>query len=410
MPQKKGRETMKKQKLTAALLAAVLLLAGCADSNGENSSDISGNSEISNVDSSSVGTDSAASSDAENYDGKLEFDHSMELKYSERFSVDYYKGGYKIIDIKDSAKLLIVPEGMSVPADADKDAVVMQQPISNLLMNSTAMAAMLDYLGELDAVSFSTNDQHSWYIEGVEKALADGKIKYVGQYDSPDYEQLAAAEVKFGIFSSMVMDDVKAQLDSIGLTPILDTSSKETHPLAKVEWAKMYAAMFNCEEKAEQLLAEQEQIVLDIQNKENTGKSVAVFYITSSGKLYARKAGDYMTKMVELAGGNYILPELGVGETGTKNMEHEAFFDAAKDADYIIYVWSMGGKPNTLDELLQKSEILSEMKAVKDGNVWCTTPDFFQAQDKTGSMIGDINKMLTSDGSVDSFDYLVRLK
>lgn len=396
--------TMKKTKLIAAILTAALMLSGCNQNGGQTSA----NSDSSAVsDSNSSVTTSSDVSAEEDYNGKLVFDHSMELKYAEHFSVDYYKGGYKLITIKDNAKLLIVPEKMSVPESVENGTVIMQQPIGNMLMNSTAMAAMLDYLGKLDAVSFSTDDSHSWYIEGVKQAVEEGRIKYVGQYDSPDYEQLAAAGVKYGVFSSMVMDDVKVQLESIGLTPILDISSKETHPLAKVEWAKLYGAMFNCEEKAEQLLAEQEKAA---ENLPKTDKTVAVFYITSSGKLYARKAGDYMTKMVELGGGNYIFPELGTGETGTKNMEHEAFFDGAKNADYIIYVWSMGGKPETLADLLERSEILSELEAVKNGNVWCTTPDFFQAQNHTGDMIADISKMLNSDGTVDKFDYLVKLK
>lgn len=34
-----------------------------------------------------------------NYDGELVYDHSMELQYAKLFSVDYYKGGYKLITI-----------------------------------------------------------------------------------------------------------------------------------------------------------------------------------------------------------------------------------------------------------------------------------------------------------------------
>lgn len=395
---------MKKTKLLAMIMTAALLLSGCNQDGGQTST----NSDSSVVSDSS--TDVSASSDVtpeEDYNGKLVFDHAMELKYARQFSVDYYKGGYKLIKIKDNTNLLIVPEGMKVPENVESGTVIMQQPVTNLMINSTTMAAILDYFGRLDAVSYSTDDSHAWYIEGVKQAVESGKIKYIGQYDSPDYETLAAAGVKYAVFSSMVMEDVKTQLDGIGVTSILDLSSKETHPLAKVEWAKLYGAMLGCEDKAEKLLAEQEKA---IENLPKTDKTVAVFYITSSGKLYARKAGDYMTKMVELAGGQYIFPELGAGETGTKNMEHEAFFDGAKDADYIIYVWSMGGKPETLADLLSKSEILSEMKAVKDGNVWCTTPDFFQAQNYTGDMISDISKALNADSNAEKFDYLVRLK
>ena len=50
------------------------------------------------------------------------------------------------------------------------------------------------------------------------------------------------------------------------------------------------------------------------------------------------------------------------------------------------------------------------MKAVKNGNVWCTTPDFFQIQDTIGSMINDIHLMLTADESTDRLTYLYKLK
>ena len=114
--------------------------------------------------------------------------------------------------------------------------------------------------------------------------------------------------------------------------------------------------------------------------------------------------------MVDLAGGAYALPDVGVGEVGTINMEMEAFYDKAKDADYIIYIYSLGGKPTVLADFLARADILAEMKAVKEGNVWCTTPDFFQIQDTIGAMINDIHLMLEADASVDELTYLKRLK
>ena len=135
-----------------------------------------------------------------------------------------------------------------------------------------------------------------------------------------------------------------------------------------------------------------------------------MFYITSKGVLYARNADDYMAKMLEIAGGDYALSDVGVGETGTAKMELEAFYDKAKDADYIIYIWSMGGKPETMDAFLERAAILSDMKAVQNGNVWCTTPDYFQIQNTIGSMINDIHLMLTADESTDRLTYLFKLK
>ena len=91
-------------------------------------------------------------------------------------------------------------------------------------------------------------------------------------------------------------------------------------------------------------------------------------------------------------------------------IEMEAFYDKAKDADYIIYIWSLGGKPDTLEAFKSRAEILPEMKAVKAGNVWCTTPDYFQIQNTIGKMINDIHLMLTADENTDTLTYLYKLK
>ena len=117
-----------------------------------------------------------------------------------------------------------------------------------------------------------------------------------------------------------------------------------------------------------------------------------------------------MVKMLELAGGESALPELKPEESGTQKIEAEEFYAGAGEADYIIYIWSMGGKPETMEAFLERSPILPDFKAVKDGNVWFTTPDYFQISDTLGAMILDINKMLTNDDpSVTAFTYLFKL-
>ncbi len=344
------------------------------------------------------------------FDGKLEFDHAMELEYAKCFSVDYYKGGYKVAKISDGTTMLIVPEGMSVPADAPAEAIILQQPVSNLLVSSTPVTSLINAVGALDAISLTTYDVDSWYIDEVKDAMNAGKLTYIGEHKEPDYEKITASGTTFAFWSTMLTDEVKAQVEQLGIDIVLDLSAEEDHPLARVEWAKLYGAIFNCEDKANEVFGTQKAYIDEIAKLEDTGKSVAIFYITSKGKLYARNADDYMAKMIDLAGGQYALPDVGVGEVGTINMEMEAFYDKAKDADYIIYVWNLGGKPNNLEDFLARSEVLAEMKAVKNGNVWCTTPDFFQIQDTIGAMINDIHLMFEADANTDALTYLKRLK
>ena len=249
-------------------------------------------------------------------------------------------------------------------------------------------------------------------FQKLKKAFDDGKLTYVGDYKAPDYETIIAGAPTLAIYSTMLTGkpDVAEKLKELGINYILDQSTYEENPLGRVEWAKFYAALCNEEDAATTMYNTQAAYVDTLSKAEKTGKSVAVFYITSKGKLYVRNAGDYLTQMVNMAGGEYIFSDLNTDKTGTQEMNIESFYEKAKDADYVIYIWSLGGKPSTLSDFTGYNSVLSDMKAVKDGNVWCTTPDFFQIADTIGSMINDINLMLNADSNTTELTYLKKLQ
>lgn len=395
-------------KMIALMLAAAMLLMLAACGNGEEPSGTTNG----NVPEQ---TTEDGQNPEENYDGHLVFDHTMELSYANCFSVDYYKGGYKMITVTDgkdvTSKMLIVPENMSIPEELDADVHVLQQPLTNILVSSTPTTSLFHAIGILDTISLTTYDVDSWYIDEVKALMNEGKMTYIGNYKTPDYDQIVMSGTKFAIFSTMLTEDVADQLDALGVYVMLDQAAEEDHPLARVEWVKLYGAMFNKEAEAEAHFNAQAELVEQIAEREATGKSVAIFYITSKGVLYARNSDDYMAKMVKLAGGEYIFDgKVGVGETGTAKMENEAFYDGARDADYIIYIWTLGGKPETLNDLLERGSFLENMKAVQNGNVWCTSPDFFQISSTLGDMINDINLMLSAEDSTEQLTYLFKLK
>ena len=78
-------------------------------------------------------------------------------------------------------------------------------------------------------------------------------------------------------------------------------------------------------------------------------------------------------------------------------MQMESFYAAARDADYIIYNSTIDGELDSLDQLLDKSSLLADFKAVKEGNVWCTEKSLFQETMGLGDMILDIRRILTEE-------------
>ena len=55
------------------------------------------------------------------------------------------------------------------------------------------------------------------------------------------------------------------------------------------------------------------------------------------GTVYVRNGGDYVNKMLELAGGTYPFAELEPGQGGNTKMTVEEFYQGAVDAEILIY-------------------------------------------------------------------------
>lgn len=342
-------------------------------------------------------------------------ERSMPLQFATQFQVDYYSGGYKLISLADGSKFLVVPEGCEVPASAPKDAVPLYQPIENIYLAATSAMCLFDALNRLDAITLSGSRAESWYIDNARKAMEDGKILYAGKYSEPDYEMLLSHSCPLAVESMMIghASDVKQKLEELGIAVLTDQSSMEEHPLGRTEWMKLYAALLNEEDRAEALFNEQVAYLNDALQGENPQKTVAFFHISSSGYVVARKSGDYVTKMLELAGGRYVFSDLGDRETKTStvNIEMEQFFAAAKDADYIIYNSTIGGEIHSMEELLEKSALLAQFKAVRNGNVWCTQKNMYQETTQLGQMIQSFQKIFSGEAdNLTELPFLYRLR
>lgn len=345
---------------------------------------------------------------------ELVYESSMELQYAENFTVDYYKGGYTMLTtVMDGKKFLIVPEEKEVPKGLEEGIVVLKAPVENLYLVASSAMNIFCELDGLYAVAFSGQKEEGWYIEEAREAMAEGSILYAGKYNKPDYELIVSKGCSLAIENMMISHspEVVEKLGDFGIPVMIEYSSYESHPLGRVEWVKFYGALLEKEEEAERIFEEQTGILERVSADEKTEKTVAFFYIASNGLVQVRQSSDYIPKMIELAGGNYIFEDLGDSETkkSTVNMQIEEFYEGAKDTDFLIYNSSIDGGVESIEELLDKCELLGDFKAVKEGNVFCTTNDMYQQSLSTGYLIEDIHFMLLGEGE-GRMHYLFRLE
>lgn len=391
-----------RKKALILLLIGLLWLHGCGSpsSDSESMTDTSAETE----------SDLAIS----NYDigEALVYEKSLELQFAENFTVDYYEGGYTLLTTTmDDRQFLIIPENGEAPQSLDKEIVILTRPVKDIYLVASATMDIFSELDGLDSISFSGQKEDGWFIEAAREEMRKGNILYAGKYSKPDYELLVSNHCALAIENMMISHspEVVENLENFEIPVMIDYSSYESHPLGRVEWVKFYGALLGKEEDAERIFAEQTAILERVSASEKTDKTVAFFFVTSNGLVQVRQSSDYVPKMIELAGGNYIFQDLGDPETkqSTMNMQIEEFYAGAKDADFLIYNSSIDGGVSSIEELLDKCGLLADFKAVEDGNVWCTTNDMYQQSLSIGYLIEDIHRML--QGEKDDMHYLYHL-
>ena len=358
--------------------------------------------------------DGSNGEDAEVAWDALSFDKSMPLDYAAQFSVSYAGDEYKCITIGQDQEFLLVTEGAAVPGGVPEGVTVLQQPLDEIYLVASAAMDSFAQLDAVDCIRFSGRKESDWYIEQAKEAMSAGDMLYAGKYSETDYELILSQGCDLVLENTMIYHtpEVKEQLEKFGVPVLVERSSYESGPLARMEWLKLYGILLNKTEMAEEVFRQKVEQVAPILEQENTGKTVAFFSITTNNLITVRRTSDYVAQMVGMAGGVYIFDDLE-GETSAQStikLPLETFYARARDADVLIYNSTIEGVMETRDQLIEKCPMLADFKAVQSGDCWCTAQSLFQQSMELADLISDMNLVFT-EGSPDpaSLRFLQRI-
>ncbi|GAA0122733.1 MAG: ABC transporter substrate-binding protein [Clostridium argentinense] len=312
----------------------------------------------------------------------------MPLLYTKSFSVKYLKGGLKKVVDGDKRTFILVPEGKDVPEEY-KNEMVVKTPIKNVLTASTTQACLLRPIDELSSIIGVTTDADQWQIEEVKKNIESGKTTFVGKGSAPDYEKISSLkpEIVFVYSGPAGQQAMMEKLDELKINYAVDNEYLEESPFGRVEWMKFLAAFYDKEEAAEKYFNKAIETVKEEAKKiENKDKPKISWGFISKGEVYVPKSGSYVAEMIKIAGGEYIFDDLG---TGNGKISIEEFYAKSKDADILIYSSTSQWSP-TLKSVLDQAPTLEKINPVKNNNVWCFHPDYWQSTDKVDELIIDL--------------------
>ena len=354
----------------------------------------------------------------------LTFLSKDENVYAECFAIYRYEGGYAVLSVDDGRRYLIVPEGGAIPEGTDgqgggavlkdedgQELIVLQQPLDRIYLAASAAMCQFDEIGAVRNVILSGLERDDWYIESAREAMDQGTLSYGGKYSEPDYERIVEAGVNLAVESTMILHAPKVQekLELLGIPVFIDRSSYESEPLGRAEWVRVYGLLTGREKEAAQAFDEQKGYAEALAPiPEGDTRSLAVFSINAARQVVTRSREGYLGKMVEIAGGTLCTPVLD-SSLATETVSMESFYAAAEDADILIYNASIEDAPEDLAELCAKDSILTQFRAVSEGNVWCMRSSLYQNANRTGAILRDLHAIVTGEAG-DETEFFYRLK
>ena len=324
------------------------------------------------------------------------------------------------------------------------ELTVLQQPLTTTYVAASAVMAPLCDLGAVSQIRFSGLREEGWYVDEARTAMKAGSMLFAGRYSEPDYETLLREGCDLALESTMIYrsPEVIEKLSALGIPVYIDYSSYEPHVLGRLEWIRVYGALFGHEEEAQQWYQTERDRIRAIQKDAETssgeasqsGKSaeksetktsrnskneasstetssgragtdttadqrptVVYFYVNSSGQIQVRQPHDYIPELLELAGARYLAPDMSSLSGSRKSnvtVSLEDFYSSCKDADYLIYSATLDRPLSSIQELLGKNALFADFRAVKEGHVYTTDKDFYQLSDRMADFAEDVSRML----------------
>lgn len=333
---------------------------------------------------------------------------------AECFALYRYENGNSAVVTGDGTAYLIASD----PARAEKDApglTVLPRSPERVYLAATAVMSFFDAMDALPSVRFSSLEAEGWTIDGARERMESGEMLYAGRYREPDYERLLSGGCDLSIQSTMSehVPKVREKLEELGIPVFVDRSSYESDPLARCEWVRVYAEILGTPELGDSLYAGQKALfdaLEDLPSETTERKTAVFFHITATGSFVTRKSGDYVSKMIELAGGRNVFAFSGDDNAlSSVTVEAEEFCLRAKDADIIIYNGNTSGPVSSIEELVSKNELLAGFRAVQNGDVWCTEDSLYQDIMKTGEILSDFGAVFSGNGDGGTLRYLRKL-
>ncbi len=306
------------------------------------------------------------------------------IKYADLLKIDYMDNDVKLITDADGNEKLLVPRDAEIP-EGYEDKEVLRTPIEHAMFGSTTHVGLLSALEDdslYDSIAAVTTELEYWTVPEVIERMESGQITYIAQdhWTAGNMEDITTVNPDVVLISGgdEAAVQLSAQLDEVNIPYIIVSEWMETTSEGKLEWMKLFGALYNEDQQATDIFERKLARVAELKEEAaaipDEDKPVVALGMIYDGIVYTQGGDSPTAKEIEDAGGVYALKDLE-GE-GSVQIGMEEFVDKAKDADILIYSSQISYTPDKayVEDL---EPLITEFKAYQNDTMYVYSADYY---------------------------------
>ena len=309
-------------------------------------------------------------------DKELTGGDTLAFKYAENISVVGFRH-FTVVELKNPWKsgqllhryiLLNESESATDYLDQPPEGTVIRSTPRRAVLFTTAHAALLQMLGQLDAVG-GVCDLKYMLLPEVKTRVADGRMADCGDGMAPNVEKIIERKADVLLLSPFENSGGYGRLDKTGIPIIECADYMETSPLGRAEWMKFYGLLFGCKERADSLFAVVERNYLSLKKsarRARTSPSILTERITGS-TWYVPGGRSTVAVMLRDAAAHY--PFAADTHSGSLALPFESVLEKAGNADLWLIKYN-ASRPLTYADLLAEYRGYKALRAFKNQQVF----------------------------------------
>lgn len=344
------------QRITALLLLFALAMAGC-------------------------------SSDDKKQDKLMKSSKDMGFMSIGGFSVNPIAKGW--VEVRDGAgrTFVLIPRGETAPEGYEPEQIV-YTPVRRVAVYDSFDVSILKALGVLEDVLVGVTDKReNWTIPEVAEGMDQGKIVFLGNYNSIDFERLKQSEPEIVLTWDM---SIIPMVEEMGAACIITTTPVAMCLNARMHFVNFIAPFFNREKEAKEYFTRVSDSLDAIRaTTRNAKNQPKVMW----GDIYEKRVlvepgNAWVGELVGLAQSDYVFED--VFGMSCIEISLERFLFSGEDAEIFFTYRTPQSGATSKAALARANPMIAGLKPLKDGKVYSPLPHYTQSGDRLDEILTDI--------------------